>query len=235
MAMHVSILLIEGNHMSRLTELFEEFEVTDTGNDRLCSGYDEATRTLDSVPSDPYVERKAVCTCKGWTVVLDPNLWMMFHDACLHISRELSSRIFGMICEGVSGTYGYILYESGKKVRDFLSVSGEIVEDHGIPLEIESQIDKSEIFDNDVLGVMNHLGVSYEDYLNAKPYLVKEVRSPELTPEEESEFEESTKKMGEKSDMKLTIIGGRGEYSKAARKKALRKAAKKKRKRKLWG
>jgi hypothetical protein len=236
MAMHVSILLIEGDHMSRLDEIFDafhtEFKTENIGEDAMYDTFLEAAKALDPMPFVRNEEWKATCSCNGWTVIIDPNLWMMLDEACLSLSRDLPARIFGMVCEGTSGTYGFNLYENGEKVRDLCSEDSQIVADSGTPLEIESRIDKSHLFVDDILLVMSSMGVSYEDYTNAGPWVVKGFRTIP-TPEQEAEYRRTMERLKKEPPRETTYIEVKGELSKEALEKAIAKASKKK-KRKRW-
>ncbi|MHA1962774.1 MAG: hypothetical protein ACW99U_21505 [Candidatus Thorarchaeota archaeon] len=211
MAMHVSILLIEGDHMSRLDEIFDafhtEFKTENIGEDAMYDTFLEAAKALDPMPFVRNEEWKATCSCNGWTVIIDPNLWMML-------------------------TYGFNLYENGEKVRDLCSEDSQIVADSGTPLEIESRIDKSHLFVDDILLVMSSMGVSYEDYTNAGPWVVKGFRTIP-TPEQEAEYRRTMERLKKEPPRETTYIEVKGELSKEALEKAIAKASKKK-KRKRW-
>lgn len=175
MSLHASIVMIEGDFLSQLSEIFERFEYSDTGNDREITSWDDTLQILSNWQVSRSRVLKAVCLQQGWSVILDPEMVMFADEAsCSKVSSEFQTRIFGLICESTSGTYGFNFYNN-QKVRDFLSVNGEVVEDFGIPMQEEAEFDKSQVFEADILKIMEEIGVDYNSLETVENFIVKEL------------------------------------------------------------
>jgi hypothetical protein len=168
--------MIEGDHRSELGKIFKMFDYEDTGKDLGIKKWNEITNYLSDYIEGTRVV-KAVCFQQGWTIIIDPEM-VMFSDeeACIKVSSELKSRVFGMICEGTSGTYGFTLFDN-KKIRGLLSTNSQIVEDFGVQLPSESKFDKSKIFEDDIVLVMRDMGVDYGKLNEVDNFVVKELES----------------------------------------------------------
>ena len=104
---------------------------------------------------------KAVAFINGWTVIIDPEMVMSLEkELCAELSKVLGAKVFTMICEGASGTYSFALTENGKQ-RVFLSIEGEIHENEGTPIPEEEGVNLETLFQDDVLLIMEKLGVNY--------------------------------------------------------------------------
>ncbi len=238
MALHTAVVAIEGDHASRLPAILAEY------------GYQDATArgTYDTIDAASYAMRAAMgqdrslsrfvtCVTQGWTLLFDREMTLAADDkACAKTSAMLRSRVFTMICEGVSSTYAYSLYDEGAKVRGFLAVGGEVAEDVGSPLGGESGLDKTRVFDTDVLAIMKSLGVDYVRATRSPPFSLIEAKfrrpGPELTPEQREAIAAEARKLV----ASVTVVRGSGEYSKASRQKALDEAAENEKKKgwKFW-
>jgi hypothetical protein len=175
MSLHISLLLLEGNHLSHISQVFEMFGYQDSRDDKQVQGW-EALKILDNWQISDTEVLKAVCLCQNWSVIVDPEM-VMFADeeACAKVSSEFQIRIFGTICEGVSATYGFNFFQ-GQKVRGFLSVDGEIIEDVGDPLAGESLFDKRQVFEDEILRVMGETAIQYDDVLNdTQSFVIKKL------------------------------------------------------------
>lgn len=175
MGLHTSILMIEGNYLSRLDKIFKDFEYLDTGNDREVTNWDDMIQILSNWELSQSRVLKATCLQQGWSVIFDPEM-VMFADEerCSKVSSGYKTRLFGMICESTSGTYGFNLYDN-QKVRGFLSVDGEVFEDYGMPLQEEAELDKLQVFASDILKIMKGIGVDYNRLEMANRFIVKEL------------------------------------------------------------
>jgi hypothetical protein len=79
-----------------------------------------------------------------------------------------------MACEGTSNSYGYSLYD-GELVRAFWSSGGEILDNRGDILPEEEGIDHSDVFEDEVLKVMERFGVNYLDFENLQDFQIFEL------------------------------------------------------------
>jgi hypothetical protein len=101
---------------------------------------------------------------------------VMFADeeACSALARRFNAPVFGMCCEGISSTYAFSFFNPDLQ-RSFLVGDGEVSADHGTPLPEEAGIDLAELFETDVLDIMERLGFPFEDLEQATDFDVWEL------------------------------------------------------------
>jgi hypothetical protein len=105
---------------------------------------------------------KAVVWHSGWTVVLDPEMVMATEEAaCSELARKAHAPVFTMVCEGTSGSYSFSLYDPDLK-RSYSVVDSVVHDDRGVPIPEEVDVRLEELFEDDVLLIMERLGVSYQ-------------------------------------------------------------------------
>jgi hypothetical protein len=156
MSLHISVIAIQGDHIDRAGELLGVFGFAATAEPAEVAGWEAASKALDDHNC------KAACSADGWTVIIDPDLVLMLDErACADISRRLGTQLCGLVCEGVSGTYGFILFRGGTTVRRFCSTNGVVADDAGEPLPAESDFDKSRATESGVIDVLGRLGFDY--------------------------------------------------------------------------
>jgi hypothetical protein len=103
---------------------------------------------------------KAAYLQNGWTVLLDPELVLFDKNLLGRLSNESQANVLGWICDGVSGTYGFIFFGKGQ-TRSVLSVAGRLAEDIGQALIEESGTEWGKASEDDVLRLSEKLGVPY--------------------------------------------------------------------------
>ena len=173
MSMHASLLMIEGNHLDRLKEIFEDFGYADTGQDKVVGQFEDLP-AVDQWVISRTRERNTGFFSQGWTVIMNAMVMLAYEETCSQLSKKLNSRIFGMVCEGTSGSYGFWLYDRDKK-RSFLSTDGEITDNFGEPLPGESALNKNDIFEDDILLLMKSLGFDYDQISKVNHFIIKEL------------------------------------------------------------
>lgn len=191
--------MIEGNHLAELSEVFEVFEYQDTGNDRVLKEWSQAANLLSSWMLSRSRVLKLACFHQGWTIIFDPEMVMPSNEnACHEISSRFHTRVFGMICEGASNTYAFSLFDR-QKMRSYFSVGGEVLGIFGEPLLEEKHLDQAQAyFEDDILAIMQGIGVDYEKVINEADYLVVKELESETDIPEISSIEVNSAKKGEK-------------------------------------
>lgn len=201
MSLHASLLMIKGDHLDRAEQIFTAFDYRPTGTVEHLDNWLGVLQAIDrprgGAPRD--IVHKAVFVHNGWTVILDPEMVMFANDAiCTQMSRALGGLIFGMLCEGTSGSYCYSLYD-GELVRAFWSFGGEISKDRGDRLPEEDGIDLEHVFEDDVLKVMERLGVDYVGFEDLRVFQVFELDESHMSGHRASHVEEEPLPPGQES------------------------------------
>lgn len=175
MSMHSSILMIQGNHLQSLPDVFSRFDYRQTRTAERSEGLE---RTVEAIAWQPWngkprnIVHKAACVLNGWTVILDPEMVMVAHgEKCAAVSKMLHSKLFGMLCEGTSGTYAYRVCD-GDFMRWFLWQDGQILEDVGDRVPEEPPVD--DIDEVTVLEMMARLGADFSDLEQVSEFQVYE-------------------------------------------------------------
>ena len=99
---------------------------------------------------------------------------------CTELATRLSQPVFGAVCEGTSATYGFSYFNPDRQ-RSFLVSDSEVLEDSGTPLEAEAGITISDLFEDDVLLIMQRVGVDYLSLERLSGFLVVELDESHLT------------------------------------------------------
>ncbi len=164
MSMHSSILMIQGDHLQSLPDVFSRFDYRQTRPAEPSEGWDN---TLDAIEWHPgkgkprNIVHKAACVLHGWTVILDSEMVMVTSNkTCAAVSQMLHSKLFGMICEGTSGTYVYLICDGDIK-RWFFWQDGQVLEDVGDRVPEEPPAD--DIDEVTILEMMARMGLDYSD------------------------------------------------------------------------
>jgi hypothetical protein len=163
MSMHGSFIMIQGNHIASLPEVFSRFKYTTTNPPRLIYGWKGTLNALEypTKGKPKTIVYKAACYVNNWTVIYDPEMLMVNDEiACSNVSNWLNTRIFGMICEGASNTYAYI-YCNENLTRSYWIGDGEVFKDSGEKFPEEPAIQS--IGEHDVVEIMSQLGVDLKE------------------------------------------------------------------------
>ena len=177
MSLHMSLLMVKGDFSNDLRALFQDFDYTWTGNIERHTSFDAAVHaTRYPRPDRPRnVVHKAVVVESGWTVVLDPELLMWDEtEPCSATARRLNTSVFGALCEGTSGNYGFSYYDTDK-CRRFLLVDGKVQTNEGQPITAEQGFALERLFEDDVVNIMQRVGVSYESLQRRNEFFVVEL------------------------------------------------------------
>lgn len=171
MGFRTCVLMIRGDHLAVLPAVFQRFHYQVKAGPTRVGQWDQVMEALAN-PQSPLLLPKAACLVNGWTVILDPEMIMSAdEEVCAGLSRQLRSRVFTMYCESTTGTYTYGFFD-GSVLRFVASVDGTADEDKGPKQPEEEDIaDLADLSEEDVLGVMQRIGVDYfEDLMAADEY-----------------------------------------------------------------
>jgi len=92
-------------------------------------------------------------------------------ETCAAVSKMLHSQLFGMLCEGTSGTYAYRLCD-GDSMRWFFWQDGQVLEEVGDRIAEEPPAD--DVDEVTVLQMMARVGVDYSDLEQVAEFQVYE-------------------------------------------------------------
>jgi hypothetical protein len=167
MSLHISVVAIQGDHVGEAGDLLRLFGCGAEDGPIEVTGWDAAARHLGDHSC------KAVYFDGKWTVIVDPELVLMTDEAaCAEVSRRLGSQVCGLVCEGVSGTYGFNVFRGGSKVRGFCSTNGVITEDEGAALPEEAEFEHSRASETSVIETLARIGFDYWNLERADRVLV---------------------------------------------------------------
>ena len=179
MSLHTSVVSIEGDHLQEIADVLRKSGYVIQESFTVHSG-DQASLELNWNPARNRVAKVAYSS-EGWTHIVDPEMVLMIDDVWLEFSGKWNNVILGWICEGASGSYGLWVFQSGRKRREVLAVDGVIALDSGEPLDEESDVTWSVVFEDDVLLIAERLGAQY-DFLADRTYLVYRLDESGIAP-----------------------------------------------------
>lgn len=174
MSMHGSFILIQGNHLGSLPEVFSRFNYLTTSPPSLIGGWKGTLNAVEypTKGKPKTIVYKAAFFVNNWTVIYDPEMLMVNDEtACSNVSNWLNARVFGMICEGASRTYAYINCD-GNLIRSYWIGDGEVFKDSGEKFSEEPA--SQDIDEPDVLEIMSRLGVDPKELEEVKDFYLYE-------------------------------------------------------------
>jgi hypothetical protein len=169
MSMHVSVVSVEGDRREEVSGLFEKLNYTILESFTVDTS-EKADQELAWSPDRNRVA-KLVYVENGFTHIVDPELVLMSDDIWIEVSARWQCRIVGWVCEGASGSYGLVVFDSGKRIRNVFRVDREVVTDEGEPLAEEQGLDWAGAFEDDVLEIVDRLGTGFDLDVN-RSYVV---------------------------------------------------------------
>ncbi len=173
-----SAIIIKGNHLDKVSEIFECFKYNDLGQDRAFENADKFNEYL----FDNYFEfanreiaLRGLWVDNGWTIISDPEMVDTVDDeALLRLSNKLNSEVQTFIIQTTSGSFGFAKYDKIKQ-RHFFSSNGEVTDNLGTPLTEEQGLNLNEkVFVDDILKLANNFGIDLEGK-SVKSYIVKQL------------------------------------------------------------
>jgi hypothetical protein len=187
MSLTTSLIAIKGNHIEKSTAIFGYFKLIDAKKDTVFSSWQQVVEVLEDELDNPsdHFQRRVIWFDNGWTIIEDLSLLLSSDNVAIeNISRDFNSPVFSLITQGTSGSYGFSYFDNDTK-RMFLLVDGEIMENEGRPLDVESafNINKRAFFD-DIHGVAKAFGINWPTKESLNKFTVKYLEnSPELNRE----------------------------------------------------
>lgn len=157
MSLHISAVSVEGDARASLANLFAKCVYKPSAPPETVTAWDHLHAALVN-PED-----KGVVYHDTRTTIIDPELVMIFDEEPLkEISKKFGS-VLTMICEGISATYGFAVYQGGEKIRSLTVISGEVIHQFGESLPEEESVDAITLSEETVLEILAKLGFDYFD------------------------------------------------------------------------
>ena len=172
MSLHCSVVCIRGNHLSRMTDLLSLLDYRLVGSPVSCATSKALEAALDEPTHNRDIVRKAAYESNGWTYLFDPEMMVMMSDKELSdFARENSTDIFTWVCEGISASYGFRVFNPELR-RDLLAVGGSVKTDVGTRLPEEQGLDWGQADETDILSFATRLGAPYDYFSTDRSYVV---------------------------------------------------------------
>src|SRR5262245_30770020 len=167
MRLHISCVAIEGNDLAAMPGLFESCQYRVVDPVTTVSDGERVGKALEQRSLEGDRTRKVAFLQGSWTMIIDPELVMTTdEEVWIRLSSNHRTRVLCWVCEGVSATYEFILFEHGKKKRMVSHCDGDLSQS-GTPLPEEAGFDWTKADEDSILRVAERLGARY-DYLEAR-------------------------------------------------------------------
>ena len=183
MSLSVSVVMVKADAMADVRAILELFEGRPLEVERV-TGWDAVLDALRYPrPGKPReTVHKAATLCGEWTVILDPEMLLMANEAaCAALAARYRAPVFGMVCQGTSGTYAFSLYDPDLR-RAYWIGDGEVFDNRGEPLPQEAGVDLASLFEDGVLEIMKRVGVDYAELEEAGAFEVWSLDESHLIP-----------------------------------------------------
>src|SRR5690606_26817219 len=173
-----SIIVIKGNHLHKVADIFECFKYNDLDQDKT---FDNAEK-FNEYLFDSYFEfanreiaLRGIWFDNGWTIISDPEMVDTVDDeSLLRLSNKLNSEVQTFIIQTTSGSFGFAKYDKIKQ-RHFFSTDGEVTDNFGSPLTEEQGLNLNEkVFVDDILKLANNYGIDLGGK-SVKSFIVKQL------------------------------------------------------------
>ncbi|MGL4944178.1 MAG: hypothetical protein ACRC46_13435 [Thermoguttaceae bacterium] len=176
-----SVVLLEGDHTQRLSEVMSLFGLEVTHFTDRASGlaeiWDRTNWPCKGRPRE--CVHKAVIMSGPWTAVLDREMSMILNvAACEECASKLGTRIIGYFVEDVSQSAGFFFY-APHKVRAINIQNDEMIENFGDVLPEEKGIPYDQLLEDGVIRIARRFGFIDAAFANPRGHsLIVEVIDP---------------------------------------------------------
>lgn len=218
MSLHLYLLMIEGDQLARLREVFTAFNYEILRTDNVAGAdWESVEEAMEDNCPEPGKVKKAAWYNRGWTIIWDPELVLasgVDEEVHAKLSRELGGRILGVVCEGTSGSYSFVQFAEGRLSRRLAySFDGEGLEQSGEALEVEPD-DLEKIDEDDTVEMMRRItGIGLADLREAASYTIYLLGEPRQRDSEESHWADSSKAEYEQQVRDLERIARDSPYA----------------------
>lgn len=192
MSLNTGLIAIEGNHLKDLTDIFNLFGLKDANEDVELVSWQKVTILLDEeyFSGGEGPQRKVIWFDNGWTIISDFSFLLSSdEEALVNISKKYAAKVFVLMTQGTSSSYGFSLYDNDNK-REFFVTGGTININTGTPLEEEQNFNiNGNVFYDDIHGLATTLGIDFSRAEQLTSFIVKEFRHepvPETKPATET-------------------------------------------------
>lgn len=176
--MTISIIIIRGNHLDKVSVIFECFKYNDLGQDKTFDNTDKFNEYLFDNYFDfanREIALRGLWVDNNWTIISDPEMVDTVDDeTLLRLSNKLNSEVQTFIIQTTSGSFGFAMYDKIKQ-RHFFATDGEVTDNFGSPLTEEQGLSLNKnVFVDDILKLANNFGIDLEGKCG-KSFIVKQL------------------------------------------------------------
>lgn len=158
-----SFIIIKGNHLGNLSEIFECFKYNDLDQDSVFDNPEEFNEYLFGnyyIFANQEITLRGIWKENGWTIICDHEMVDTVDDEALQrLSEKLNCEVYTFIIQTTSGSFGFAKYENIKQ-RHFLCSDGNVTDNFGPSLKEEQELNfNKKVFVDDILKLANNFGV----------------------------------------------------------------------------
>lgn len=164
--MTYSIIVIKGNMLMKIEDIFKEFNYFDLAKDKHFTNWEEFMKVMDKddlVLSKKQIGVRGIWFDHAYTIIFDPSLLDSMEEKVLStISTKLNTELYTFIIQTTSGVYGFTKYDK-VITRKFECIAGKIHTNLGSALEEEENLNfNSSIFVDDILNLARKLNIDVD-------------------------------------------------------------------------
>jgi hypothetical protein len=160
MSLHCCVVAIEGDWIDEISGVFEKLKYR-VDESFIAQTWEQVRVELNRHRLDSRKTAMAVYVVNGWTHIVDLMCGLYFEDVWQEYSGLWNTRVFGWVCEGCSGSYGFMLHHAGQRLRDVLTSEGKIETDTGEAIMEEEGIDWISADEEEVLLLADRMGLDH--------------------------------------------------------------------------
>ena len=180
MSFNASLVMVRGDHAADPQALLLPFGGESVDASQVLTDWNaalDAAAAYRLLPRD--ISRKLLMVARGWTIVFDPEATMWTDtSACEKLGTACAAPVFAMACNGVVGSQAWRHFDGPRQRRVWVDAESGVLEAVGEPLTEEQGLSLKRLSHEDVLAVMERLGVPYADLAKTGRYVVCDVRYP---------------------------------------------------------
>ncbi|MCB0429948.1 MAG: hypothetical protein H6585_06825 [Flavobacteriales bacterium] len=179
MGLSNSIIALKGNHLNKISQIFETLGYVDNNRNKEYDKWEEAETFLFDNYFDlanQSIAIRGIWVDNNWTSICDPEMVdAMEDDKISQLSGDLDAIILTFMVQSTSGLFWFAKYDKTKQ-RHFFAVDGRIIENMGDPLTEEQGLNINErICGDDIIKLADRLGVDFEAPHTQTTFIVKEL------------------------------------------------------------
>jgi hypothetical protein len=196
MSLTTGLFAIKGQHLEKLSEVFDTFKLVDSGNDKIFNSWSSVEDLFNDEFQSPEidVQHRTVWFDNGWTIIEDISFILCTNEVALEkLSQKLNSPVFSLLTQGTSSCYAFWYFDKSKQ-RSFFNDDGNVADNFGTPLQEENKFKINEKTSyNDIHGVARELGIDWAQAEKNDKFIVKELTNSDELNKELEQFEQLQK------------------------------------------